>query len=155
MEIKKEKNFRELLFKSERFCAYRERSSYEVKQKLKELNADEDEIKKIITSLQEDDFLNDERFARLFASGKFRIKRWGKNKIRAELRMKKVPDSFIYNALDTIDEGEYMKTIEHLIKKKEREVKSKNPRDIAQKIGMYLLSKGYESELIWKALKHP
>jgi len=107
----------------------------------------------VLSSLQEDDFLNDERFALLFASGKFRIKRWGKNKIRAELRMKKVPDNFIYNALDAIDEDEYKNTIEHLIKKKEREVKSKSPKDKAQKIGMYLLSKGFESELIWKALK--
>jgi len=153
MEKKGENELRQLLFKAERFCAYRERCSYEVRQKLKELEADEEETTKIIASLQEDDFLNDERFALLFTSGKFRIKRWGKNKIRAELRMKKVPDNFIYNALDAIDEDEYKNTIEHLIKKKEREVKSKSPKDKAQKIGMYLLSKGFESELIWKALK--
>jgi regulatory protein len=155
MKTQKENNFHNLLLKAEHFCGYRERCSYEVKQKLRDLDADENETEKVLASLQEDDYLSDERFARLFASGKFRIKRWGKNKIRAELRMKKMPDSFIYNALDVIDEEEYNKTIEHLIAKKEREVKSKNTKDKTRKIAMYLLSKGFESELIWKALKSP
>lgn len=146
-------NFHELLLKAERFCAYQERCSYEVKQKLKELDADQEDVEKIIASLQEDDYMNDERFAHLFASGKFRIKRWGKNKIRAELRMKKIPDAFIKNGLDAINEEEYRKTIEHLAKKKEREVKSKSAQDKKKKIAMFLMSKGYESELIWKALK--
>ncbi len=148
-----ENDFHQLLLKAERFCAYQERCSFEVKQKLKELGADETGIEKIIASLQEDDYMNDERFAILFTSGKFRIKRWGKNKIRAELRMKQIPDALIKKGLDAIDKAEYQKTIEHLIKKKEKEVKSKNEKDKNQKIGMFLLSKGFESELIWKALK--
>ena len=147
------KQFHELLLKAERFCSYQERCSYEVKKKMKEFDADENTTDEIIASLQEDDYQNDERFARLFASGKFRIKRWGKNKIRAELRMKKVPDAFIKQGLDAINAEEYRKTIEHLVKKKEREVKSKDPKDKSRKIVMFLLSKGYESELIWKALK--
>lgn len=146
-------DFHELLLKAERFCAYQERCSYEVKQKLKELGADETETEKIIASLQEDDFQNDERFARLFTSGKFRIKRWGKNKIRAELRMRHIPDSFIKKGLDAINQEDYLKTLQDLAKKKEREVKSKNQKDKNQKIGMFLMSKGFESELIWKALR--
>ena|ERR1051326_2515965 len=144
---------RTLLLKAERFCAYRERCSFEVKQKLRELGADENTSGKIISSLSEDDYLNDGRFAKLFTSGKFRIKRWGKNKIRAELRMKKIPDPVIYDALDSIDEGEYLKTIEHLAKKKEREVKAKNAKEKKRKIFMFLLSRGFESEMIWKILK--
>ncbi len=146
-------NFHELLMRAERFCAYQERCSYEVTQKLKEFDADENTTEKIIASLREDDYLNDERFAQLFTSGKFRIKRWGKNKIRAELRMKKIPDTLIKKGLDSINESDYIKTIEHLIKKKEREVKSKNPKDKTKKILMNLLSKGFESELVWKFLK--
>ena len=156
MENKNDKNnFHELLLKAERYCAYQERCSYEVRQKMKEFDANEEDVEKIIASLQEDDYMNDERFARLFASGKFRIKRWGKNKIRAELRMKHLPDEFIKNGLDAIDESDYLKTIEHLIKKKSKEVKSKNAKDRSRKILMNLLSKGFESELIWKVLKEP
>ena len=144
-----------MLLKAERFCAYQERCSSELKQKLREVGADEETSVKIISSLQEDDYLNDERFAKLFTSGKFRIKRWGKNKIRAELKRKNIPDKLILAAFDSIDKGEYIKTIEHLAKKKEREVKSKSPSDKKQKIGMFLMSKGFESELIWKVLKTP
>ena len=142
-----------LLLKAERFCAYQDRNRFEVQKKLRELKANTDEISKIISSLEEDGYLNDERFAKLFASGKFRIKQWGKNKIRAELRMKKIPDNFISNALDAIDDEEYLKTIQHLIKRKAREVKSQEPRIKNQKIVMFLLSRGFESELIWKVLK--
>lgn len=143
----------ELLLKAERFCAYQERCSYEVKQKLKELGADEKTSAKIIALLEEDEYMNDERFAKLFTSGKFRIKRWGRNKIRAELRAKKISDTIISNALDGIDKEEYLKTIQHLIKKKAREVKSQDPRVRNQKIGMFLLSRGFESELVWKVLR--
>jgi len=154
--------FKILLIKAERFCAYQERCSHEIKQKMKELGADGKETEKIISSLQEDDFLNDERFAKLFTSGKFRIKRWGKNKIRAELRIKKIPEDLISNALNGIDKEEYKKTIQHLINKKSREVKSKKlvvsgaepSKDKTRKIGMFLLSRGFESELIWKVLKN-
>lgn len=144
-----------LLLKAERFCAYQERCSYEIKQKMRELGADEKTTEKIISSLEEDEYLNDARFAKLFTSGKFRIKRWGKNKIRAELRMKKMPDDFISSALDAIDGEEYLKTIQHLIRKKEKEVRSQKPEVRKQKIIMNLLSKGFESELIWKVLKSP
>src|ERR1035437_2466204 len=111
MKPEEKNNFHELLFKAERYCAYQERCSYEVKQKMKELGADENETEKIISSLQEDDFQNDERFARLFTSGKFRIKRWGKNKIRAELRMRHIPDALIKKGLDSINTGDYLKTL--------------------------------------------
>ena len=153
MNIKKENNSHELLIKAERFCAYQERCSYEVKQKLKELGAEEEETEKIIASLGEDDYQNDERFARLFASGKFRIKRWGKNKIQAELRMKKIPDSLIKKALDSIHDSDYHKTILHLIEKKKREVQRDKPEIRKQKIFRFLLSKGFESNLILPNLK--
>jgi len=143
----------DLLFKAERFCAYQERSRFEVEKKLRELKAKPDEISKIISSLTEDGYLHDERYAKLFASGKFRIKKWGKNKIRAELRMKKISGDLIQNALDAIDDEEYLKTIQHLIKRKAREAKTQDPKDKLRKIVMFLLSRGFESELIWKVLK--
>ena len=153
MEQKKENNYHELLLKAERFCAYQERCSHELKQKLKDLGADEKTMEEIITSIQEDDFQNDERFALLFTSGKFRIKRWGKIKIRSELRMKKIPDSLIKKGLDAINPEDYWKTLNELAKKKERGTKSSDKRSKDQKIAMYLLSKGYESDLIRKLLQ--
>lgn len=153
--MKEKNNFHELLIKAERFCAYQERSSFEVRQKMKEFDTDEKTIGLILTSLQEDDFQNDERFAMLFTSGKFRIKRWGKNKIRAELRMKNIPDALIKKGLDAINKEDYIKTLKELAKKKEKEVGNQKLEIRSQKVGRFLLSKGYESELIWKILKSP
>lgn len=153
MTENKKNDFGQLILKAERFCAYQERCTHEIKQKMKELGSDEKETEKIISLLHENDFLNDERFARLYASGKFRIKRWGKNKIQAELRKKKIPDTFIKQGLDTISKEEYVNTLNELAKKKEREIKNSESRIKKQKIGNYLLSKGYESDLIWKVLK--
>lgn len=144
--------FQQLLLKAERYCAYQERCRFEVEQKLRQLGAAQDEIKKVVASLEEDDFLNDERFAKLFVSGKFRIKRWGKNKIRAELKLKKISGYIIQHALDEIDPEEYLKTIRHLSARKSKEIKNQEPRIKNQKIGMFLLSRGFESELIWKIL---
>jgi regulatory protein len=153
MKKKEDNDFHQLLVKAERFCAYQERSSFEVRKKMKEFDADEKTIELILTSLLEDDFQNDERFAMLFASGKFRIKRWGKNKIRSELRMKHIPDALIKKGLDAINREDYLKTLKELAKKKEKEVRGEKSEVRSQKIGRFLLSKGYESELIWKALK--
>lgn len=143
----------ELLIKAERFCAYQERSESEVKRKLFELGADSDLTLKIIASLKENGFLDDERFSRLYASGKFRIKQWGKNKIRAELRMRKIHERFIKQALEEINEEDYMNTIRRLVNKKEKSVKGKNPKEKTQKIFHFLLSRGFESDLIWKCIK--
>ncbi|MFH1003927.1 MAG: regulatory protein RecX [Bacteroidota bacterium] len=137
-----------LLIKTERFCAYQERCSYEIKQKMSKLGADKITTEKIISSLKENDFLNDERFAKLFVSGKFRIKKWGKNKIRNELRKKKISDELINKGLNEINEREYIITLKELAKKKAREIQSSKFK--VQKIVMYLISKGFESELIWK-----
>ena len=153
--MEQNKSFHEFLLKAERFCAYQERCSYEVKQKLKELGADEKSTEKLISSLREDDYLNDERFALLFASGKFRIKRWGKNKIRAEIRMKKIADSLIANALNSINEAEYKKTILHLIQKKEKELRSDKSEAKKQKIFRFILSKGFEPGNVMQVLKSP
>src|SRR5689334_9263575 len=100
LKTKTEDDFNQFLVKAERYCAYQERCSYEVRQKMKESGADEKQTEKIIASLQENDFLDDGRFAVLFTSGKFRMKRWGKNKIRAELKMRKISEELIRKGLE-------------------------------------------------------
>ncbi|MBI3501895.1 MAG: RecX family transcriptional regulator [Bacteroidetes bacterium] len=150
--MKKETSEKILLLKAERFCAYQERCRQEVKKKLRELGADEKTSAKIISSLEEDDFLKEERFAKLFTQGKFRIKRWGKIKIKAELRKKNIAGGLIENALEEINEEEYLKTIQHLVNKKSREVKIQNSKEKIRKVLMFLLSRGFESEMIWKIL---
>lgn len=117
------------------------------------MGADEKTSAKVISSLEEDDFLNEERFAKLFALGKFRIKRWGKIKIRAELRKKNISNELLEKALDEINEEEYLKTLQHLAKRKEQQIKNHHSKGKFQKTAMFLLSRGFEMENIRKVLK--
>lgn len=140
-----------LLLKIKRFCAYRERSRKEVVDKLRKLGTSDQVLEKMLSFLAESDYINELRFAKLFVSGKFRIKRWGKVKIKAELQKKGVPFNLINQALDEIEQEEYMKTLIYLAEKKRKEIKNEQYR--MQKVGMFLLSKGFEPQLIRKVLK--
>lgn len=140
------------LQKLRQYCAYQERSHYEVKQKLWELGikpADQDEL---IASLIEDDYLNEERFAVQFAGGKFRMNEWGRKKIMYALREKKVSDFCIKKALAAINEDDYEKTLNDLAEKKLELLKAEAPMDRRKKAIDYLLQKGFEHELVNKTV---
>jgi regulatory protein len=138
----------------ERFCAYQERSTGEVNKKLNNDGITRLEAEEIIKHLQANGFLNDERYAKHYTSGKFRIKKWGKIKIASELKMKKISPEHIRSALDTIDSAEYARTILHLITKKEKEIKKDLPSVKNQKTVRFLVSKGYELSQILSLLKN-
>lgn len=150
--MKEPEDFNKLLVKAERYCAYQERSRTEVEMKLKKLGIRSSDSIKIINSLEENDFLNEDRFARLFVSGKFRIKRWGRHKIRAELKARRINQTIISAALDMIEEGEYLRTIEGLSHKKWKTIKDQSHKTKYQKTTLFLLSKGFESHYIRKVL---
>jgi regulatory protein len=140
------------LQKLRQYCAYQERSHYEVQQKLWDLGvrrADHDEI---ITSLIEDDYLNEERFAIQFAGGKFRMKEWGRKKIWYALKEKKVSDYCIKKAMKAIDDESYEKTLASLAEKKYGSLKGEQYLVRRKKTIDYLLQKGFEPELINKTL---
>jgi regulatory protein len=136
------------------YCAYQERCHSEVRNKLLELNFRGIELEEAIASLIADNFLNEERFARSYTRGKFRIKQWGRRKIVAELKKKKVSDYCIKKGLQEIDEHEYGNTLKSLSEKKVAELKSeKNIWIRKQKVQRYLIQKGYEPDMISEILK--
>jgi len=103
-------------------------------------------------NLIKENFINEKRYAEAFVKDKFRYNKWGKVKIRAGLKMKKIPGEIINNALDSIDDGTYRKTIEELITVHRRSVKAKNQYDLKGKLLRYGLSKGFESDLLYDVL---
>jgi len=135
------------------FCGYRERCHEEVKEKLRSLGiwrADQDQI---IASLIEGDYLNEERFARVFAGGKFRVNRWGRNRIRYALLQKKVSEYCIRKGLAEIDEGEYDRVLEKLVH--DRLYQLAGPIAIRREKTMtYLIGRGFEAERIKPFLKN-
>ena len=132
----------------QRYCAFQERCHKEVRYKLIEHAIYGDLLEEIISDLISNNFLDEERFARTFARGKFRMKQWGRNKIKQELKIRDVSAYSIKAAMTEIDGDEYLSVLSNLIAKKERTTTFKNQFDKKKKLTDYALSKGYEYELI-------
>lgn len=134
--------------KLRQYCAYQERSHSEVVQKLWELGVWKQDHGEIVSSLIEDDYLNEERFARAFVGGKFRMKDWGRKKIYYGLKEKGVSDYLIKKAMKEIDEEGYRNTLRELAEKKWESLKGEQYLVRKKKAMDYLLQKGYEPDLI-------
>jgi regulatory protein len=141
------------LEKIKTWCAYQERSHYETRSKLRDYGLCLGDVDEALSILISENFLNEERFAETFARGKFRIKHWGKNKIKAELKFKKVSDYSINKALKQIDGNEYLKVAEKLISKKLRETKEKVPYKKNYKVLQYAVGRGFEMDIVADILK--
>ncbi len=138
-----------LLSRCQKYCSYQERSIFEVKNKLYEWKSQPKVADKIIIQLIEDNYLNEERFAKSFSIGKFRHKKWGKNKIIYELKKKQIPELIIQIGLAEIDEDEYHQTLKELINKKIDEVRESNPLKKKYKVANYAINKGFHSGFVW------
>ena len=145
---------KQALKKAADYCAIQERSQQEMRNKLYLWGLYGNDVENIIALLISDGFINEERFAKAFTSGKFRIKKWGKIKIQIELKKKKISDYCIRKGFEEIDRNEYLKTLKYLIQKKSREVKEKNTYKKLSRLASYVISKGYESELVWDLLRN-
>lgn len=135
------------------YCRYQERCHSEVRHKLLTLGSRGLELEQQMATLISAGLLDEERFAIAFAGGKFRMLHWGKVKIMHELKAKQISAYVVNKALAQIPEEEYLKTLQNLIDKKHRELKSKkHPKQLKQAVTRYLIQKGYEPSNISKLL---
>jgi regulatory protein len=135
------------------FCAYQERAQQEVRDKLYGFGMSPVEVEEIISDLISDNFLNEARFAESFAGGHFRIKSWGKQKIKYALQQKRVSPVNIKKALLTIDEAAYEKALLNLATKKWNSLKGERGMSRMAKTQSFLNQRGFESNLISPILK--
>lgn len=143
----------EALKKLERYCAYQERCHKEVRQKLFDLGMNSDSSDKIIADLIQNNFLNETRFATAFARGKFRTKKWGKNRIVNELKFREISAFNINLALEEISDEAYNQTFENLSEKRFNQLSAeKNIQSKKRKFRDYLLYRGWESHLIYEKM---
>jgi regulatory protein len=141
------------LAKAEHYCAYQERAQQEVRDKLYEWGLWNVAVEQVIAQLIGSNFLNEERFAKAYALGKFRQKGWGKIKIKQGLKLKKVPDVLIKKALKEIDSDDYIHSLENILQKKSRLLTEKDPFKRRYKLQQYAVMRGYENDLVADALK--
>ena len=144
---------KEAKLKLANYCAYQERSQKEVRNKLYETGLYPDEIEEIISELISENFLNEERFAKAFIGGKFRIKKWGRNKILMAIRQYDISDYCIKKGLQEIDSEDYNHTLEQIITAKNNSLSEHNIFVRRNKLAKYAMSRGYEAELVWDYLK--
>jgi regulatory protein len=153
MKEKKYYSLEEIKRKIERYCVYQDRCHKEIEQKLKEYTLIDEAKNQIILHLLEHDFLNEERFSKSFARGKFNIKKWGKQRIIRELKIRDISDYNIKTALREIDEDVYNKTIVEIAEKRNKLINEPDVYKRKKKLTDYLIRKGYEYDLIFKTLK--
>ena len=134
------------------YCAIQDRCQWDVERKMKEWGISDEIIENILTDLILDKFVDEERFSESFCRGKFRIKRWGKVKIKNELKIKKISNNCIDRGLLQIEKKEYMKVLKDLYIKKRDSLKDTNQFIRKGKIAKHLQQKGFESKLIWELI---
>jgi len=151
---KKKKYFTvdEIKRKLENYCVYQDRCHKEVEQKMWEFNLIPEAKELILLSLMKDNFLNEERFSKSYARGKFRIKSWGKQRIVRELKFRDISAYNIKTALKEIDEAEYLKTIYRITENRNDVITEPNIYKRKKKLIDFLMRKGFENDLIFKVV---
>lgn len=140
------------LEKVRKYCAYQDRSHQEVWEKLKSLNQSPEMAEDLVAVLVEEDFLDEERFARSYTRGKFKQNRWGREKIRKGLKGKGVQPRLVEEALTEIDEADYYDTLQTLLQQKLKRLSCESLLQKKNKAARFLIGKGYEQHLVWQAI---
>lgn len=140
-----------LLDKARKYCAYQERCIYDVKQKLLEWSVSEKSIESIITQLEREDYINEERFAVSFALGKLRNNKWGKNKIFYALSQKHIPELYVQMGISEIDDEEYLKILKSVLASKQIDEADTYRKE--NKLVRYAVQKGFQASLAWKVVR--
>jgi regulatory protein len=149
---KKQVTVEQALQKLKHFCGYQERSHHETQQKLYSLGLYKKDVDTLLSQLIEENYLNEERYANAFASGRFRIKQWGRIKIKYEMQQHKVSIYNITKAIQSIDETDYLATLQTLAEKKWNSLKSEQYLNRQTKTIHFLMQRGFEPNLIAAAI---
>ena len=142
----------EIKRKMEAYCAYQERCHKDIESRLKQMDLIPEVREAILLHLLEQDFLNEERFARSFARGKFRIKKWGRSRIERALKSKDISSYNIATGLSEIEEEEYQRTLFELAERKFEATTEDHVLKKRKKVADHLLRKGFESDRVYAVL---
>ncbi|MDD5506836.1 MAG: regulatory protein RecX [Bacteroidales bacterium] len=153
MNQNEDKKYREILQRTQSFCARDEKCLRQVRQKLTFWGATASQAEDILQYLTDENFINEERFAREFARGKFRINKWGKVKIAIELMRLHIPEESIRNGLDAIDPDDYVSQLRKILLQRSKSLNESNPEVARKKLATFALGKGFEGELVWGVVR--
>lgn len=146
--------FQETKQKLVNYCVYQDRCHAEVEQKMREFVLIPEAKEEILLYLMKENYLNEERFTRSYIRGKFNIKHWGKNKIKNHLKQKGITEKLITRCYDEIHEDDYLKTVQRLYENYESKLKGLKDYQKKSKTITYLISRGFEYEVILQVLEN-
>lgn len=141
-----------VISKMQQYCAYQERCIFDVRKKLNEFHLQDGMDEQIIRLLKKDSYLDEVRYAHVFASGKIRINHWGKIKIYAALQQKKIPEFYILQGLNEVDEEEYLSVLKKVIEAKNKSIKTDSLQLRKKKLATFAAQRGFESDKIWSII---
>jgi regulatory protein len=139
-----------LLQKARLYCDYQERCIHEVREKLNSWKARPEVIEQIIVRLENEGYIDEDRYVRAFALGKLRHNKWGRNKILYALRQKRIPELIIQIGLQEIDSDEYMHVLRSVLS--EKHIDESDPKKHKAKLAHYAIQKGFQPSLVWEVL---
>ena len=145
---------KQVLMKARRYCALAEHCQKDARQKILSWGVQPTMCEKIIAALISENLINEERYARMFAGGKFRIKKWGRNKICHKLREKNISEPCIKACLHEIEEKDYLNCLKELIVKKTHNKDGKKLQIQADAVARYAIGKGFEAEMGWEIIRN-
>lgn len=138
------------LAKLQQYCVYQDRSHAEVRKKLIALEIYGDDLEEVMSALIQEKYLDELRYAKSYARGKFYQKKWGRKKIKLNLTRNQVSDYCIRKAMQEIDEEDYLETLHGLMQKKIDQCRSESMYVCIQKAQQYCIQKGYEAHLVYE-----
>ncbi|WP_339925390.1 regulatory protein RecX [uncultured Cyclobacterium sp.] len=150
---KKKSSYSKALKKIAGYCAYQERAISEVVSKLDEMELEMGDREKILQTLQDQDFINEKRFVESFVKGRFNLKRWGRIRIRQELKMRGIPNQLIQKGLELLAPEEYQDTLLHLAERKWKLTNEENLYKRKTKVVRFLVFRGFEPDLVWEVVE--
>ena len=134
------------------YCSLEDKCQWDVKQKMKEWGLPKISQDQIMELLINQKYIDEERYSKSFCRGKFKIKKWGKIKITNELQKKNISELYIAKGLEEINDAEYHKELDKQYQKKKDAINEKNQFIKNKKIATFLITKGYESNLVWNKI---
>ena len=138
----------EFFLKASYYCSLSEHCIQKVREKLVQWDTPKEFIQPIIDKLVEEDYINEERFARAFVKDKFRFNHWGRVKITTHLKALNISSENISIGMQEIDEEEYAKKLDEIVEKKRKTIKNGTDYEIRAKLLRHALSRGFEYELV-------
>lgn len=142
----------ELLQRFSQRCSLCEYSPYDILQKAQQTGVSREAAQRIVDTLIDNNFLNEERFVRAFIHDKFELAHWGRNKISAALRQKRIPSKLIDTELEEINSQDYLTVLQAILSAKNKQIKATTPYERSRKLAAFAASRGFEPHLIFDAL---